>query len=269
MLHFLRRIRSLINTGATRKYLLYAFGEIGLVVVGILIALQVNNWNENYKTQNLVNAYAFSLIKDIQNDIDDVKIVQGQINEYIIRIDSLANYTRKKEIGELSNLIMFPLVMGDNMYRPYSWNNTTLEELKNSGVLRFKGNEILSEKIVEYVAFSEHLLEDYIVDLSLKETASKLAGRIVDLNYSNFIELSKYGNTNNNILTYDFVTSEAYKLAEKENLILLTDNILDVQEMVNGFLKLRTFLEIRRSHELPRFVKQANEIIEHLRFTYM
>jgi len=48
MLHFLRRIRrSLIGTGATSKYLLYAVGEILLVMIGILLALQVNTWNVN------------------------------------------------------------------------------------------------------------------------------------------------------------------------------------------------------------------------------
>jgi len=47
MLTFLRKIRkSLIESGSARKYLLYAIGEIALVVIGILIALQINNWNE-------------------------------------------------------------------------------------------------------------------------------------------------------------------------------------------------------------------------------
>ena len=57
MLTFLRKIRrSLIESGptsakgtvgkSTHKYLLYAIGEIALVVIGILIALQINNWNE-------------------------------------------------------------------------------------------------------------------------------------------------------------------------------------------------------------------------------
>ena len=47
MLTFFRRIRKgLLGTGATSKYLLYAVGEIALVVVGILIALQINNWNQ-------------------------------------------------------------------------------------------------------------------------------------------------------------------------------------------------------------------------------
>ena len=65
MLTFFRRIRlrlinqamsdkvrkSLFGDGATSKYILYAIGEIALVVIGILIALQVNNWNEHRKQQ--------------------------------------------------------------------------------------------------------------------------------------------------------------------------------------------------------------------------
>ena len=47
MLTFFRRIRKgLLGSGQARKYLLYAIGEIALVVIGILIALQINNWNE-------------------------------------------------------------------------------------------------------------------------------------------------------------------------------------------------------------------------------
>ncbi|MDX1332182.1 MAG: hypothetical protein R3252_04060 [Robiginitalea sp.] len=52
MIRFFRHIRRrLIATGAARKYLLYALGEILLVVLGILIALQVDNWNEARKTR--------------------------------------------------------------------------------------------------------------------------------------------------------------------------------------------------------------------------
>ena len=47
MIKFFRQIRfKLMETGKTGKYFKYAIGEIMLVVIGILIALQINNWNE-------------------------------------------------------------------------------------------------------------------------------------------------------------------------------------------------------------------------------
>ncbi|GLU45473.1 hypothetical protein Musp01_30970 [Muricauda sp. NBRC 101325] len=52
MIKFFRNIRkTLLNEGKTSKYLKYAVGEIILVVIGILIALHINNWNENRKIQ--------------------------------------------------------------------------------------------------------------------------------------------------------------------------------------------------------------------------
>ena len=46
MLKFFRRIRQkLINQGDLKRYLIYAIGEVILVMIGILLALQVNNWN--------------------------------------------------------------------------------------------------------------------------------------------------------------------------------------------------------------------------------
>ena len=69
MIHFFRRIRQgLINRDRIGKYLLYAVGEILLVVIGILIALQVNNWNENRKTKieiiNTLSALKADLVQD-------------------------------------------------------------------------------------------------------------------------------------------------------------------------------------------------------------
>mgnify|MGYP001591841413 CR=1 FL=1 len=54
MIKFFRRIRQgLLSENKFSKYLLYAIGEIILVVIGILIALQINNWNEKRKNDNI------------------------------------------------------------------------------------------------------------------------------------------------------------------------------------------------------------------------
>lgn len=62
MINFLRRIRrDLINENKTSVYLIYAVGEVVLVVFGILIALQIDNWNENKKTRNTEQQYLLAL----------------------------------------------------------------------------------------------------------------------------------------------------------------------------------------------------------------
>jgi len=67
MLKFFRTIRKkLIDQGNIQKYLLYAVGEILLVVIGILIALQVNNWNDDRK---LVEKRV-KLIQSIESDFE-------------------------------------------------------------------------------------------------------------------------------------------------------------------------------------------------------
>ena len=67
MLGFLRRIRrSLIEEGQLRKYLVYALGEILLVVVGILIALSINN-NNQYKKDRILE---IEILQEISNNIE-------------------------------------------------------------------------------------------------------------------------------------------------------------------------------------------------------
>ena len=69
MLRFFRQLRQrLLSENRISQYLLYAVGEIVLVVIGILIALQVNNWNEDRKKRQLKASYKTSLINDLASD---------------------------------------------------------------------------------------------------------------------------------------------------------------------------------------------------------
>ena len=69
MIKFFRKIRyDLMSENKTGKYLKYAIGEIVLVVIGILIALQINNWNENRKTKAQIKKSLVELRNDLSQD---------------------------------------------------------------------------------------------------------------------------------------------------------------------------------------------------------
>ena len=74
MIKFFRKIRqNMIKENKASKYLLYAIGEIVLVVIGILIAISINNWNENNKLAKKETTLLISLQKEIEANINILK----------------------------------------------------------------------------------------------------------------------------------------------------------------------------------------------------
>ena len=85
MIKFFRKIRqNLLSEGKSGKYLKYAIGEILLVVIGILIALQINNWNEKHQAQNKMES-------NFQNLIEDLKSNKLQLLNLIERRNEVSN----------------------------------------------------------------------------------------------------------------------------------------------------------------------------------
>ncbi|GMN05383.1 hypothetical protein MTsPCn5_07710 [Croceitalea sp. MTPC5] len=82
MIKFFRKFRqNLLVQNKFKKYLIYAFGEITLVVVGILIALQINNWNEREQLKNTELKTLKSLNESIKINLDELNhILNAQIN---------------------------------------------------------------------------------------------------------------------------------------------------------------------------------------------
>jgi hypothetical protein len=69
----LRRIRQqFLTDGKFSKYMTYAIGETLLLVVGILIALQINTWNEQRKENDLEQSYYCKLQEDVKQDISQI-----------------------------------------------------------------------------------------------------------------------------------------------------------------------------------------------------
>jgi hypothetical protein len=80
MIKFFRKIRyELLGENKTGKYLKYAIGEIVLVVIGILIALSINNWNNHRLEENEINNILHTIVSNLKSDISalDFEIKDG------------------------------------------------------------------------------------------------------------------------------------------------------------------------------------------------
>jgi hypothetical protein len=105
MIKLFRNIRkNLLNEGKTTKYFKYAIGEIVLVVIGILIALSINNWNEN----RLISINETKLLTELYNDakVDSIffKTRNEFLNEHLTAVKNLNNLYLGIKTDSISNL---------------------------------------------------------------------------------------------------------------------------------------------------------------------
>ena len=123
MIKFFRKIRQkLLSENKFSKYLIYAIGEIVLVVIGILIALQINNWNEESKTRDSEQALLHQLSQEFESNL-------AQLNQKI-RMRELMISSAKK----LLNMIDDPqTVIPDSIgyLLSYTRMNPTFDPIRN------------------------------------------------------------------------------------------------------------------------------------------
>lgn len=139
-----------------RGYLVYAVGEIILVVAGILIALALNNWNNNRIESNQKERLLRKLVVDLDNDIERITFLEnhgdlGMVNK--IQVDSLLEIiARGIEMDDLDFLTSKNPIF--NVFN-YNLQNTTYEEMTNTGKLYSIGTDTLISSIQKYYKLCE------------------------------------------------------------------------------------------------------------------
>jgi hypothetical protein len=148
MLKLFRKIRlRLLDNGNLTRYLIYAFGEILLVVIGILIALQVNNLNENRKTRVDEGQILNDLIIEIEDDFASLNYGIERHSEAINSCKVLLNIFNKSI--DYNDSLSFHLA-AVHYYTVFISNMGAYESLKSKGLETISNEELRFEIINLY-----------------------------------------------------------------------------------------------------------------------
>lgn len=184
MPRFFNRIRKqLAKDNRFFQYSRYAIGEILLVVIGILIALQIDNWNENRKTQKQVSLMLYNLTEDLNDDLDylnaEADLHEFRINcfQYLLEKSGVKKFEDPR-LAKRSNAFWegaYPdtinLKYAEKCIIASVWDfnvniqTSSIDEMKNLGLFSSIQNNLLKKSINKYYGSILLIKEDWNRDL--------------------------------------------------------------------------------------------------------
>ncbi len=184
MLRIFSSIRQgLLNEGKTSKYFRYAIGEIILVVVGILIALQVNNWNIERAEAKLGQEYIHRLIEDLERDIINIdsrtalaelRLGFGQLLKDAVSDTQVALDNRGEFLAAIVSVARVS---------PVYLSKDTFEELRSTGYLRLLDRETKSV-LFEYFSYYDERGLNVEPNKMMAHTFLENAYKIINFQYT-------------------------------------------------------------------------------------
>ena len=175
MIKFFRRIRQqLLVENKTGKYLKYAIGEIVLVVIGILIALSINNWNTQQNKNKAENASYANIKRQIN---DDKNVINGNIaynNRYLKQYEYATEIIEKNDQNQIDTLGYIALNL--TKYSDVNRNSNIYQNLVNSGELKLLTNQEVIERLqrLEETYIYMNRMEKIQLDVILLGIAAEL-----------------------------------------------------------------------------------------------
>lgn len=243
MIQFFRKIRQrMLTENKFSKYLIYAIGEIALVVIGILIALQINarvKWNENRNLEiEYLNAFSYELEEDIS-------FYKNLINSLGLQNKSVRNVI---EVIENPQEVILDSLQFINDYRKGGFgdvldrSSVTWKELQSTGQMALIQNKNLIRKFFEYYDFAERFALDFKkFPLEQRLIAREIEHGLFNLNehddyYKNWRhdqiprkEVFEYVRTNKKLLYHlkSVLISSKVQMELGEEVLVLAEEILD------------------------------------------
>lgn len=230
MIKLFRTIRRrLFAENRLSNYLFYALGEIILVVIGILIALQINNWNESRKQEARTQVYYQQLLDDLNEDkayaqfiISKFEKQRTAYNKYLEGFDN-SGYTRNAMYNDLLALNLESYAI--------NFNISTLESLQNSGEIVLLPPE-LRNKLLDLRRHQQKVTSDESLDNKAKSDVTEHLSILMGAQ-----DLEKRLNNQKSL-------KEALNLEKNKNEIILT------LEAIQGWMNFSELKSIRLLRDL-------------------
>jgi hypothetical protein len=146
MIKFFRKIRqNLLMENKTGKYFKYAIGEIILVVIGILIALSINNWNDKRKANDIM----ISFLQEIKLELGkDTLGMNKDIKRYETYFNFKDSLTRLTDYSAIPTRKLLSIIRTKaNTFKP---SRITFQKITNLGINKISNSDSLSNMIYSY-----------------------------------------------------------------------------------------------------------------------
>lgn len=250
MLKIFRNIREkLIDEGHFKQYLIYAFGEILLVVLGILIAIQLNILNENRKANAQLDQHLKEINISLNNDLKN----WDQLNKRIRKLDKDGMYLLEFLKGEIQDPDTFQLTQAfllSHALGEFTPNKIAFDDLVSSGLLNLIKNGEL-----------RLLMEDYYSPRTNQEQRDRYKETVSDLRF-NFVDsrmlreflitlMDSNLDTKGNYLAYQvdwqkMKQDEAYKQALGRFLAINVSRVWEMDNQKKAILRIMELIETGR-----------------------
>lgn len=241
MIKFFRKIRQqLLSNNKFNKYLLYAIGEIILVVIGILIALQINNWNEERKENAKLKIVLTAVYKDL---VADSLAIHKDLKMVNLRVENNAKFQKRiySTSANLDSIIRFmKYEFPISWYQGVTYNTNSFNNLKSTGSYDILP-ELLKKELSDYYTLvsqntklSTIYLDQYRAQLDKYLNTYNVVGRHHSENYRNsFLFNDSWGDIDSKDFTArTAVLFGSYKVLYTQNQSQMNVTLVEIYELL-------------------------------------
>jgi hypothetical protein len=216
MLRFFRHIQ--LRFGTERKlsaYTLYAAGEIFLLVIGILLALQIDNWNTNRKDREEALKSYQNISRQLMEDRNELIGVRDFNNYFSARYERAGQLITDKVADKTDSIAI--MIMELSQYSDFHRSENIYETLVNSGSIKLLKNAEITSGLqkLEMTYTSLNKLEDIHWEIILNELYPELRGVI-------------------NYATLEIVKPERLYSVEIQNFLVESIYLTKAKELIYG-----------------------------------